>query len=303
LNFADRLIGKVRALGHPLCLGLDPHLAHFPDVFRHGAMAVDAPGTVDAVRGFLWTVLERAAGKVAVVKPQSAFYEALGWRGVRLLEETIAHSRDLGFLIILDAKRGDIGSTAEAYADAYLSDKVPAPVDAITINPYLGLDTLKPFADRCLAYGRGIFTLVKTSNPGSGDFQDITVDDGPFYWKVATALQPLEAMLAGEQTGWSSAGAVVGATYPDDAIKVRELLPRSLFLIPGYGSQGGSAGAAVTSFVPGPAGLEGGVVNSSRALLFPPSVRADSSAADWDTAFDNALDQAIGELATAVGNG
>ncbi|MGO8671114.1 MAG: orotidine-5'-phosphate decarboxylase [Capsulimonadaceae bacterium] len=296
VNFADRLIRRLRAVGNPLCVGLDPHLAMIPDLFRRGDMSPRAPETVDAVGEFLRSVLARVGGRAAAVKPQSAFFERLGWRGVRLLETLVGECRAQGYLVILDAKRGDIGSTAEGYAGAYLAPDSPISADALTVNPYLGTDTLEPFVAACQAGGRGLFTLVKTSNPGSGDFQDVLVDGLPLYRKVASKIRRFEDALLGE-TGWSSNGIVAGATYPEDAVQIREDLPHSLFLIPGYGSQGGSARDAVRSFVPGPAGLEGGLVNSSRAILFP---KHGGTSASWDAAVDTALDKAVTELGDAV---
>ncbi len=298
-HFADRLISRVRELGHPLCLGLDPHLAMIPSLFQRGDMAVTSEETSQAVGDFLTAILERAEGRVAVVKPQIAFFEQLGWRGLEVLEKVVDHARALGFLVLLDAKRGDIGSTADAYARAYLEPGSPTAVDAITINPYLGLDSLEPFVARAEAHGHGLFVLVKTSNPGSGDLQNLDVAGAKVFGVVASAMAPISRRLVGKQTGWSSLGVVVGATYPGEAQAVRERLPNALFLVPGYGAQGGSAGAAVRGFVPGPRGLEGGVVNSSRGILFPQGGDV-SEAAVWERAIDSALDRAIGELAEAV---
>jgi orotidine-5'-phosphate decarboxylase len=298
-HFADRVISRVRDLGNPLCLGLDPHLDRIPTIFRRGDMALGAEETSHAVETYLLAILERAEGRVAVVKPQIAFFEQLGWRGIKTLERIVGSARELGFEVLLDAKRGDIGSTAEGYARAYLDSDSPILVDAITLNPYLGLDTLEPFAARATASGRGLFVLVKTSNPGSGDLQDRDLDGEPLYAAVATALAPLAEKLAGSQTGWSSLGVVVGGTYPGEASRVRERLPNALFLVPGYGSQGGLASEAVSGFVPGPNGLEGGLVNSSRGILFPDEARG-ADAQGWERAIDSALGRAIGDLSEAV---
>ena len=299
-HFADRLVTQVRKLGHPLCVGLDPHLAAIPAAFARGSMQAGDPASAEAVDAFLTAVIDRVAGRVAIVKPQIAFFEQLGWRGIRVLDGLCARARQAGLLVLLDAKRGDIGSTAEGYAGAYLASDAAMPVDALTINPYLGFDTLEPFARVALGAGRGLFVLVKTSNPGSGDLQDREVDGEPLFGRVADGLAGLESRLVGPATGWSSLGVVCGATWPDQARRVREALPRALFLVPGYGAQGGSASAAVQSFVEGPAGREGGIVNSSRGILFPAAARGTPDARTWERAFDEALERAIGELGDAI---
>jgi orotidine-5'-phosphate decarboxylase len=299
-NFADRLIARTRALGHPLCVGLDPHLGQIPPLFRRGSMAPNDEGTALAVEEFLGAVIDRIAGRVAIIKPQIAFFEQLGWRGMRVLDGLCrrAHAADL--MVLLDAKRGDIGSTAEGYASAYLASDAAMPVDAMTLNPYLGFDTIAPFARVAHEAGRGIFVLVKTSNPGSGDLQDRDVDGEPLFGRVADGLAPMQNDLLGSKTGWSSLGVVCGATWPDQARRVREALPKALFLVPGYGAQGATASDAVQSFVPGPNGREGGIVNSSRAILFPEAAQSKQEAREWESAIDVALGEAIDELATAI---
>jgi len=300
-HFADRIVLRARALGHPLCAGVDPHLAQIPPLFRRGDMALAAPATAAAVRDFCLAFVTRAAPRAVCLKPQSAFFEQLGPAGVAVLADVLIAARDADCPVILDAKRGDIGSTAEAYAQAYLDRDASMPADALTVNPYLGLDSLTPFAERARNAGRGLFVLVKTSNAGSGDFQDQPIDSAPLFEFVARALAPLAKELQGPTTNWSSLGVVVGATYPEQAEQVRQRLPHSLFLIPGYGAQGGAAADSVRSFVPGPAGLEGGIVNSSRGVLFPPAASSAQHAADWERAIDEALDRACQELGEAVG--
>jgi orotidine-5'-phosphate decarboxylase len=298
-HFADRLIARVRALGHPLCAGLDPHLPLVPPLFRRGSMMPADPQTAAAVEEFTLTVLDRLAARVAVVKPQSAFFEQLGWRGVQVLDHVVRRARDLGMLVLLDAKRGDIGSTAGAYA-AYLERDGAMPVDAITVNPYLGRDTLAPFVAAAERSGGGVFVLVKTSNPGAGDYQDRRVDGRPLFEHVAESLRETADRLRGPSTGWSSLGIVAGATYPAESARLRALLPRALFLVPGYGAQGGAAADAVRGFVSAPnGGLEGGIVNSSRGLLFPRDASTDDSRT-WERAIDAACDRAVTELSAAV---
>jgi orotidine-5'-phosphate decarboxylase len=298
--FADRVLSRARALGHPLCAGLDPDLARIPAPFRRGAMEPAAPETAEAVASFCRAFLERAAGRVAALKPQSAFFEALGWRGVRVLSELLADARARGLPVVLDAKRGDIGSTAEGYAAAYLALEAPLRADALTLNPYLGLDALEPFLREAERARAGLFVLARTSNPGGRDFQDVPDAAGrPLYERVAEALGPFAKRLAGPATGFSGLGLVAGATRPEEARRLRELAPSALFLVPGYGAQGASAREAVAGFVRGPGGrLEGGLVNAARALHFPAA--ADASARAWERAVDDALDRAASDLSDAT---
>jgi orotidine-5'-phosphate decarboxylase len=300
MSFADRAIHQIRRLGHPLCVGLDPHLDLFPEVFRRGTMRPNDPATVAAVEEMLLLVLERVGGLVPVVKPQVAFFERLGWRGIAALERLCERARQLGLLVLLDAKRGDIGSTAEAYANAYFGYDAPLPVDALTVNPYLGRDSLEPFVKAAKTSDGGLFVLVKTSNPGAVDFQGLDASGEPLFAKVAGALAT-EAESWRGQEGWSSLGVVVGATQATDAPRVREKLPHSLFLVPGYGAQGAGVKEAVAGFVEGPNGRrEGGLVNSSRGLVFAPALASASSAAAWERSFDQLLDRTIGELGEAI---
>jgi orotidine-5'-phosphate decarboxylase len=263
-------------------------------------MAADDEQAVLAVEEFLGAVIDRIAGRVAIIKPQIAFFEQLGWRGMRVLEGLCRRAHEANLMVLLDAKRGDIDSTAECYASAYLTSDAVMPVDAMTLNPYLGFDTIEPFAKVARDAGRGIFVLVKTSNPGSGDLQDHEVEGEPLYGRVADGLAQMQNDLLGSKTGWSSLGVVCGATWPEQALRVREALPRALFLIPGYGAQGATASAAVASFVRGPNGREGGIVNSSRAILFPESGKTATRSSEWESAIDVALGRAIDDLATAI---
>ena len=301
MHFADTLVARMRELGHPLCAGLDPHVDRIPPLFRRGTMELGDPETAAVVEEFMLAFVERLVGRVAVVKPQIAFFEQLGSRGLAALERIVASARERDLAVLLDAKRGDIGSTAEGYSRAYLEPGSPCESDALTLNPYLGLDTLRPFVDRAASYGRGLFVLVRTSNPGSADYQERVLEKGgPLYQAVAESLAPVCEELAGPATGWSSIGIVAGATYPEQAEKLREILPKALFLVPGYGAQGGSAADAMRGFVPGPSGREGGIINSSRGLLFPEEARSADTAAGWERAVDGALDHATDELTRAV---
>ncbi|MEM1028938.1 MAG: orotidine-5'-phosphate decarboxylase [Myxococcota bacterium] len=299
--FADRLVTRQRALGHPLCVGLDPHLGRIPESFRRGTMAPSDPDTAAAVETFLAAVVARLEGRVAAVKPQIAFFEQLGWRGLQVLERLVARCHEHELLVIMDAKRGDIGSTAAGYARAFLGRDAPWGSDALTVNPYLGLDTLEPFLDAAASAGAGLFVLVKTSNPGSDDLQRRHDGAGhPLYLTLAAALEQRAARLAGTSSGFSGLGAVVGATYPDDARRVREVMPHGLLLVPGFGAQGASAADSVAGFVRGPHGLEGGVVNASRSIVFPSEEGKGASRAPWSQRFDDALARACADLADAV---
>ncbi len=298
-HFGDAVISRSRLLGHCFCLGLDPHLAMIPAAFRRGTMEARDPETVAAIEDFLTAVIDIAAPQVAAVKPQSAMYERLGSTGIALLERVVAYAHERGVIVLLDGKRNDIGSTAEAYAEAYLAPDAPNPVECLTVNPYMGVDTLEPYLKFCRSDGRGIFVLVKTSNPGSGDFQNLKTGNSTVYGSVALALAPIAEGLRGPETGWSSLGVVVGATYPQEAADIRTLLPNALFLIPGFGYQGGELKQFAAALVPGPAGREGGLINSARATLFPPEA-ADGDFDTWKSAFADTLARHIAAVAESL---
>jgi orotidine-5'-phosphate decarboxylase len=222
-HFGDAAIERARSLGHCFCLGLDPHLSMIPNAFRRGEMEPNATATIDAIEDFLVAVIDQAAGRVVAFKPQSALYEQLGSAGVALLERVVDYAQGRGCLVLLDAKRGDIAATADAYAQAYLAPDSPNPVDALTVNPYMGLDTIEPYLRHSQHFGKGVFVVLRTSNPGAGAFQDIEADNTPIYGHIANALQPLTEKHCGDNTGWSSVGVVVGATFPEEAVRIRAL--------------------------------------------------------------------------------
>ncbi|GJL50323.1 MAG: orotidine 5'-phosphate decarboxylase [Nitrospirales bacterium] len=293
-NFADTIIEKTRKLGHPLCVGLDPHVAYIPNAFFSKNGQKNRP--IDGIAKFFHEVVERLNGKVVAVKPQSAFFEQYGADGIRLLEELIVQCKQQGIPVILDAKRGDIGSTAAAYAALIDPSKAEA-ANAMTLNAYMGTETIEPFLPHVIQGGAGIFVLVKTSNPGAEEFQGLQVDHDFLYCHVAKGLTRLLPHTIGA-SGWSSVGIVVGGTYPSDAMRIREILPTSLFLVPGYGAQGASAKDALAGFLRGPMCLEGGVVNASRSILFP--VGVDATAREWEAAFDEAVLKSTRELQEAA---
>ena len=297
--FGDKLIDKIRIIGNPLCVGLDPYLDKIPPLFRDGPMTPADPRTAKATRSFLMSLIDLLEHKIAIIKPQSAFFERMGWRGTQLLEEITSYAQGKGFLVLMDAKRGDIGSTAEAYAQSFLTKDAPIKSDALTVSPFLGLDTLEPYIRAARINGSGVFVLVKTSNPGSGDFQDMLVGEKTLFEKIAEKLEPLSKDFEAPRTGWSSLGIVVGATYPAQGENLRELLPHTPFLIPGYGAQGGGAEDAVRTFVKGPNGYEGGIVNSSRAILFPDKGNTNNPI-EWETAISDAIKYAVDDLTEAL---
>lgn len=290
-HFADDLTRLIATFKTPLCVGLDPFPDQIPSLFGQA-------GQLKTIEAFFTAVIDAVAGKVPVVKPQIGLFEPWGSEGVALVGKLSAYARDKGLLVILDAKRGDIGSTAEGYARAYLGPDAQVVCDCITINPYLGLDSLEPFAAQALEQGKGIAVLVRTSNPGARDFQDLNVDGAPLWTRVGEKLQALEARLIG-QSGYSSLMVVCGATWPAEAQRLRAILPKSLFLVPGYGAQGGAARDALAGLVSGPNGPEGGVVSSSRGILYPNEAKEAGSIEPWRIIFDANLTAAIDDLRKA----
>jgi orotidine-5'-phosphate decarboxylase len=291
--FADRAIEKIRAMGAPLCVGFDPHPAMIPPLFG------DARAELGAVERFFAEIVAIAADHAAAVKPQLGLFEPYGEEGFKLARLLGAQARAKGLLVILDAKRGDIGSTAEGYARAAFGVAPAFDADAVTVNPYLGGDSLEPFFAAAENAARGVAVLVRTSNPGARDLQDLPVRGRPLWERTAEMIAPQAPRLAGA-SGWSGLMAVCGATYPEEARRLRALLPISLFLAPGYGAQGAGAADAVAGFVPGPAGREGGFVAASRAVLYPAAAAAAKTLPDWRAAVNEAMAVAVGELRAAT---
>ena len=289
---ADRMIEGVRRTGSPLCIGLDP----FPD--RIPALFGDARSDARAVSAFGEAIIALAAQHAAVLKPQVGLFEQYGYEGVRAAIELTATARAVGMTVILDAKRGDIGTTAEGYARATLGPAPGYDADCVTVNPYMGLDTIEPYMTIATQNAKGVVVLVRTSNPGAGDIQDLKVGNAPLWACTAGMIAPLASRLKGN-SGWSGLMAVVGATYPDEARAIRALLPDSLFLVPGYGAQGASAKEAVAGFVVKNGVREGGVVSSSRAVLYPPAAQAAKTLTDWRSAIADAMTSAKAELRAA----
>jgi len=279
-NFADRLITAVKSKGNPICVGLDPNFDKIPEFIKEKVYAEkekSATGLMaDALVEFNKGIIDAVCDIVPVVKPQVSFYEILGHEGMRAYEETLRYAELKGLLTIADVKRNDIGSTAEMYAKAYLGEitmfkdenEVITPVfnaDSITVNPYLGWDGVKPFVDEARKYEKGLFVLCKTSNKSSGDLQDLQMSDGNTIYEIMGYL--IDSWGANEigESGYSFVGAVVGATYPEQAKKLRKIMPNAIFLVPGYGAQGGTAEDIKVCFKDD--GL-GAIVNSSRGIIF-----------------------------------
>ena len=256
--FADRLTQAIRKKDSRCVVGLDPRVDQMPAFLR-------GSGTYAAITAFHELVIDAVADLVPAVKPQLAFFEQYGVVGMQAFENTVLAAKKRGLLVIADGKRNDISSTAEAYASAYLgSDGFDC--DALTVTPYLGRDSLVPFVEGCKKHGKGLFVILKTSNPGSKDFEDQALAETgrPLYEKIAGVISELGSDLVGE-SGYSSVGAVVGATFPEEGRRLRELMPKALILVPGYGAQGGSAQAAAECF--NDDGL-GAIVNSSRGITY-----------------------------------
>ncbi len=271
-------------------VGLDPRPDHYPEPYRQRAQAGGAE-LIQATIDYHRELLEVVAPKVGIVKPQSAFFERLGPDGFRALADAVEQARARGLLVLMDAKRGDIGSTSEAYADAFLSGEHFPASDALTVNPYLGEDACRPFFEAARARGAGLFVLVKTSNPGAGWFQDH--GDPPLADRVAGMVRDWGEELQDEH-GWSSIGAVVGATRPDELAHFRELMPRAPILLPGFGFQGGSAEGLEAAF---DAQGRGAVVNASRSILWAHEREEWQGIPDWQGRVAAALDEMVEALA------
>lgn len=289
--FIDRLNDRIRQLRAPVCVGIDLILDQLPgELARDAQRSGDTSEIVEAFARFGQAVLDILAPLVPVVKLQSAYFERYHAEGVREYFSLVDDARDLGLLTIGDVKRGDIGSTSEAYALGHLASindvgedaALASTPDAITVNPMLGMDTLEPFLDVARMERKGLFVLLRTSNPGSAALQDVPLADGRTWSELlADLLRPItERPEFVGTSGLSSIGAVVGATQPHTMASLRQRLPGSLFLLPGYGTQGATADMTRAAFLPG--GL-GAVVSASRSVLYP-----KSGGNDWKANIRNA---------------
>jgi len=270
MNAMDRLIEKIQEMDNPTVMGLDPRYDMIPSCILE-----KYPNTLEGICGaieeFNKALIDACYDIIPAVKPQIAFYEMFGPEGLKVFLKTCFYAKEKGMIVITDAKRGDIGSTSQAYSNAYIG-KTPLgdhfyeafPSDFVTVNPYFGIDGVKPFIDDCQKHDKGIFILVKTSNPSSSELQDLKLENGEtVYEKVGNLVKSWGETLVGEY-GYSSVSAVVGATHPNQLKELRAKMPHSFFLIPGYGAQGGKSEDIALGFDEN--GI-GGIVNASRSLM------------------------------------
>lgn len=269
----DRLIKKIIETKNPTVVGLDPKLDYIPDYIKQECFEKDGQtlkAAANAVLTFNKMIIDEIYDIVPAIKPQAAYYEMYGFYGVKTLTETIAYAKEKGMFVITDGKRNDIGATMEAYTTAHLGTVMvgdtecePFGADALTVNGYLGTDGIAPLLKVCGERDKGIFVLVKTSNKSSGELQDKLIGDTPVYAVMGDMCENWGSQQIGEY-GYSSVGAVVGATYPEQLSELRKRLPHTMFLVPGYGAQGGGAKGIAGAF--DDKGL-GAIVNSSRAIM------------------------------------
>jgi orotidine-5'-phosphate decarboxylase len=292
-HFADRLLDATKARG-PVCVGLDPLYEELPAELQTGDAS---PGDrLAAISAFCYEVLGIVAPIVPAVKPQIAFFESLGYLGVKLYFDLVGRARKLGLLVIGDVKRGDIGHTAEAYAAAHLEGE-DAP-DAVTVNGYFGEEGIVPFLRAAQRLGKGLFVLVRTSNPSAAAIQDFAGPDGrKFYEHMAAQLAAIgeEGALLGH-SGYSCLGAVVGATYPQEARRLREIMPRQIFLVPGYGAQGASAADCTAAFK---ADGTGAIVNASRSVIYAYR-KGPHAGREWKAAIAAAAADLVADIRQAL---
>lgn len=268
----SKLIAKIKETKAPICVGLDPMLDFIPahileQVYDEYGQTMK--GAAEAIWNFNKAIIDATYDLIPSVKPQIAMYEQFGIEGLTIYERTVRYCKEKGLIVIGDAKRGDIGSTSAAYATGHIgkikignNEFSGFDTDMLTVNPYLGTDGIKPFIDVCNNEDKGLFILVKTSNPSSGEFQDRLIDGSPLYEHVAKKV--VEWGLTSMDGEYSNIGAVVGATYPKMSKELRKIMPNTYFLVPGYGAQGGSAKDLKDCF--NSDGL-GAIVNSSRGII------------------------------------
>jgi orotidine-5'-phosphate decarboxylase len=279
-------------------VGLDPRAESLPRGLLAEDRRHDPTAVADAFARFSCGVIDAVRDLVPVVKPQAAFFEQCGPAGMTALGRVIDYARHCGLLVVLDGKRNDIGTTATAYAEAYLGAPPESPwgADALTVSPYLGDDSLTPFVDVARQRGAGLFVLVKTSNPGGRMLQDLVIDGRPLYRVVGDYVEQLAAASSGT-SGYGAVGAVVGATYPEQAAELRAAMPHTWFLVPGFGAQGGTARDVAAAFDPSG---RGAIVNNSRGIIFAHSAKAYKERfgdARWQAAVEAATRDMIAQLA------
>ena len=269
-NIIDQLIEKIKIMKNPTVIGLDPRYEMLPKCVKE-KYPKTLEGVGQAIIEYNKTLIDAIYDIIPAIKPQIAFYEMYGIPGMQAFKVTCEYAKQKGMFVIADIKRGDIGSTAQGYSNAYLgktkieeNEQSLYDIDFVTVNPYMGTDCVKPFIDDCKKYNKGLFILVKTSNPSSGELQDVKLENGEeVYTRVAKYVEKWGEELRGEYN-YSSISAVVGATYPEQLKQLRQIAPHTYFLIPGYGAQGGKAEDIALGFDEN--GL-GGIVNASRSLM------------------------------------
>ncbi len=294
------LLSEIRTKRTPVLVGLDPRYEQLPASLRQGDER-DPRRIAAAFETFCRDVIDVVAPLVPAVKPQAAFFEQYGPDGMIALCNTIRYARDKGLFVVFDGKRNDIGSTAEAYADGILGAGSPWGADALTVSPYLGDDSLEPFVATAQKRDAGIFVLVKTSNPGGALFQDLRTTDGkPLYRRVAEHVEALAVRSCSGDEPYGVVGAVVGATWPEQLAELRGVMPHTMFLVPGFGSQGGAAKDVAGAFdVNG----FGAIINNSRGILFAHEKQPyvdRYSAANWQAAVEAATRDMIDQLREAT---
>ena len=270
MHAIDKLIEKIKETRNPTVMGLDPRYEMLPKCVTE-KYSLTLEGVSSAIIEYNKALIDATYDIIPAIKPQIAFYEMFGIPGMQAFKETCAYAKQKGMVVIADIKRGDIGSTAQGYSNAYLGktkigdvEESIYDIDFVTVNPYMGTDCVKPFIDDCKKYNKGLFILVKTSNPSSGELQDLKLEDGQeVYKRVANLVENWGADLRGEN-GYSSIAAVVGATYPKQLQELRNIAPHTFFLIPGYGAQGGKPEDIALGF---DKNKLGGIVNASRSLM------------------------------------
>ena len=304
----DRLIENIVKMQNPTVAGLDPKLDFIPasikeKCFEKYGKTLD--GAAAALFEFNKALIDALYDIVPAVKPQAAYYEMYGWQGVKALADTIAYAKSKGMFVITDGKRNDIGTTMEAYATAHLGTTEVAGesidafgADSLTVNGYLGTDGIKPLANVCNEKDKGIFVLVKTSNPSSGELQDMKLEEGlTVYDQMGKMCESWGAELMGNH-GYSAVGAVVGATYPEQLKEMREKLPHTFFLVPGYGAQGGGAEDVKYAF---DANGLGAIINSSRGIMCAWKKQDGMTEDDFATAARNEAIRMRDELMGTIG--
>jgi len=308
-HFADRLQEGIKSKGSPIVVGLDPVYSRLPATIRENKALndeLDTESAVDAIFEFSTKVLRIVAPHVAAVKLNIAFFERYYWEGVEAYFSLIEEADDLGLEVIGDVKRSDVSHTAEVYARAHLSNPeftnmqdIVAP-DAVTVVPYFGVETLRPFADIAAEQGKGVFVVVRSSNPEAVSVQDFANADGTkLYERIAEQVEQFAAEdnLVG-QSGYSCLGAVVGATDPQAAAQLREVMPHCIFLVPGYGAQGGTADAAKACFKDDGTGA---IVNASRSIIYAHESEQYQHLADqWEKAIEQSVVDMKQQLSTAL---